>query len=50
MWLECLHSNEALGGCVRVSPGYRVAKTHRMPHLYLLFSVKEPYNLWLFSG
>jgi len=23
---------------------YRVAKTHRMPYLYRLFSAKEPYN------
>ena len=27
---------------------YRVAKTHRMPYLYRLFSAKEPYNQWLF--
>jgi len=24
------------------SPDYRVAKMHRMPHLYRLFSAKEP--------
>jgi len=26
---------------------YRVAKIHRMPHLYRSFSAKEPYNYWL---
>jgi len=29
---------------------YRVAKTHRMPYLYRLFSAKEPYDWWLFCG
>jgi len=29
---------------------YRVAKTHRMPHLYRSFSAKEPCNQWLFCG
>jgi len=27
---------------------HRVAKTHRMPHLYKSFSAQEPYNWWLF--
>jgi len=27
-----------------VNPKYRVAKTHRMLHLYNSFSAKEPYN------
>jgi len=29
---------------------YRMAKTHRMPYLYRLFSAKEPYTLWLLCG
>jgi len=29
---------------------YRVAKTHRMPHLNRSFSAKEPYNWWLCGG
>ena len=27
---------------------YMVAKTHRMPYLFTIFSAKEPYNKWLF--
>jgi len=27
---------------------YRVAKTHRMPYLYEIFSAKEPSKQWLF--
>ena len=29
---------------------YRVAKTRRIPYLYLSFSAKEPYNSWLCCG
>ena len=29
---------------------HRVAKTHRMPHLYRSISAKEPYNQWLLYG